>query len=143
MFYVLYLRELAVGRSAFFVCMLGIRVGAGERERESASEGGRESDRQRDIGMIQYKRSDAPVCQSVTHAPQGCVMQGQLPATHSCLLLGQVTGAGASKFYFYLCLLTVKAARWSTSLSRIQYFPLKYLGANMNSVCSNSDFYFY
>lgn len=73
-------------------------------------EGGTETqtDRLRLTCMIQKVKCQG-ACQGVTHAPQGCMMQGLLPPSHSCLLSGIDHWAGVCQnFIFISPLLTVK-----------------------------------
>lgn len=109
--------------------------------RDRLREGERETDRQTEW-LVWYKRLSAREPAGVTHAPQGHTMQGLLPPSHSCLWLGIDHWAGVcQKFIFISALLTAKTAWWSVRFSIIKCFLLKYLGAKMNTVCSNNDFH--
>ena len=78
----------------------------------------------------------------MTPAPQGRTVPGPLLPSHSRLWLGTDHWADVcQKFIFISPLLTAKTAWWSVRFSIIKCFLLKYLGAKMNTVCSNNDFH--
>lgn len=119
MFHILYLRELVTVMSALWLEKEGRREeegGQGEREMKrdrGKRKGGidTQTDRQRLTSMVQKVKCQG-ACQGVTHAPQGYMMQGLLPPSHSCLFSGIDDWAGVwQNFIFMSPLLTVKTTR--------------------------------
>lgn len=92
--------------------------------------GDRDRERERETGLYDVEVKYQGACQSVTHAPQGLVMQGFLLPSHSCLFSGTDHWAGVCQIFIFISpLLTVKTARRSVCHGKAKCFHLKYLGA--------------